>query len=427
MTCLTLQLYPLVIAHCFEAVCLDCWSSAVLNYAVLNPACTSCPLATTRNLSTLLCLIVQASSPSGSQADQHGWWRSSRSEKALAQRSRAKQGFTAQDFADDVSGSDAASAMSLGDMPKGAFTPPSLHGSADAAWGQDGEEEATDTLMPLLSTSLKGPLPTVMEHFDEGIGMSRPQSLADLSKAGWTVDNALLQASANAKVSRMSRISSFPCLGTMPETVTDSTGGSSPHIGFPPYTSQQGMSDLSNHWASVLGNLAPEANNDSTDAQRPIGLNHHAVTFKPGMLSTQLHQATAPTSIATGAIDTAQSQHAHRNMLATNTALAGPGMPEAAASPFLHLSETEVKPGFTQQLHDIASPACGFAQALESRQKSVSIAELARQADKSVARRLLLKKRTPSFGKSKSCNDLAAAEPTTPTRSPLAPLGNFAQ
>ena len=372
--------------------------------------------------------LLQASSPSGSHADQQGWWRSSRSEKALAQRNRAKQGLTAHDSADDASCSDAASAMSLGDMPKGAFTPPSLHGSADAAWGQDGEEEAADTLMPLLSISLKGPLPTVMEHFDEGIGMSRPQSLADLSKAGWTVDNALLQATANAKVSRMSRISSFPCLGTMPETVTDSTGGSPPQFGFPPYASQQGMADLSNHWASVLGSLAPEPHGDSADAPRSVSLNPHAVTFKPGMLSAQLHQADVLPSATTAALDTAQSQHALRNMLAMNTAWAGDGMPQAAASPFVQFSKTEVNRSLTQQTDDTVSPADGFAQALESRrQKSVSIAELARQADKSVARRLLLKKRTPSFGKSKSCNDLAAAEPTTPTRSPLAPLGNFAQ
>lgn len=371
--------------------------------------------------------MLQASSPSGSHADQQGWWRSSRSEKALAQRSRAKQGLPGHDSADDASCSDAASAMSLGDMPKGAFTPPSLHGSADAAWGQDGEEEAADTLMPLLSISLKGPLPTVMEHFDEGIGMSRPQSLADLSKAGWTVDNALLQASANAKVSRMSRNSSFPCLGTMPETVTDSTGGSPPKFGFPPYASQQGMADLSNHWSSVLGSLAPEPCDDRADAPRPVSLNPHAVTFKPGMLSAQLHQANVSPSATTAALDTAQSQHALRNMLANNTAAAGDGMPQAAASPFVQFSKTEVNRSLTQQTDDTVSPADGFAEVLESRQKSVSIAELARQADKSVARRLLLKKRSPSFGKSKSCNDLAAAEPTTPTRSPLAPLGNFVQ
>lgn len=321
--------------------------------------------------------------------------------------------------------------MSLGDVPKGAYTPPSLHGSADAAWGQDAEEASdadADTLMPLLSTSMKGPLPTVMEHFDEGIGMSRPQSLADLSKAGWTVDNALLQASANANISRMSRISSFPCLPTMVETVTDSTGGSPPPPwGFPAVP--QGPADNSKPWGSAWDGLAPEPRQASTDAAQPSSLNPHAFSFQPGLLSTQLHHSTATGPPSPAVVhDTAEQRRTLRDMLASNMpspAAAEQSQDAAAISPQLKPIVTSISPDKHAAL--TVDPADGFAQALEVRQKSVSIAELARQADKSVARRLLLKKRVPSFGKSKSCNDLAAAVPKSPTRSPLAPLGNFGQ
>lgn len=312
--------------------------------------------------------------------------------------------------------------MSLGDIPQGAYTPSSLHGSADAAWGQDAEEDS-DTLMPLLSTSLKGPLPTVIEHFDEGIGMSRPQSLADLSKAGWTVDNALLQATANPNFSRMSRISSFPCFPTMPETVTDSTGGSPPLRGFPQHTT----ADPSKHNASAM---ALEPSRESTDAAQQSGMNPHAFSFRPGLLSTQLHMGTGVSSSSTAAAaaaNLAEQQSNIRHMLAGKlVSPAAADIPQAAAVATAQPNTLELSNSEAEQRDNTVSPADGFAQALESRQKSVSIAELARQADKSVARRLLLRKRVPSFGKSKSCNDLAAADPKSPTRSPLAPLGNFA-
>ena len=371
---------------------------------------------------------LQASSPAGSQADQRGWWRSSKSEAARAQHSRAQQGLPGQDSADDASCSDAASAMSFGDIPKAAYTPPSQHGSADAAWGQDAEEEASDTLMPLLSTSLKGPLPTVMEHFDEGIGMSRPQSLADLSKAGWTVDNALLQASATTNLSRMSRISSFPNLPTMPETVTDSTGGSPPQRTFPPYASQQGMADLSNRWAALLdaSSLEPAQGNLYPAAQP--SLNPNAVTFQPGLLSARLRQKPVSPSDAANAPDMAEKQQRVRSTVAGKSTSSQAATHQAAEFLIARPTGEAVSNSHVELAGDTVGPQDGFAAALFTRQKSVSIAELARQAEKSVAKRLLLKKRTSSFGKSKSCNDLAAAEPKSPTRSPLAPLmGNVAQ
>lgn len=371
--------------------------------------------------------VLQASSPAGSQADQRGWWRSSKSEAARAQHSRAPQGLPGQDSADDASCSDAASAMSFGDIPKGAYTPSSQHGSADAAWGQDAEEEASDTLMPLLSTSLKGPLPTVMEHFDEGIGMSRPQSLADLSKAGWTVDNALLQASATTNLSRMSRISSFPNLPTMPETVTDSTGGSPPQRAFPPYASQQGIADLSNRWAALLDGSPEPAQGNLDPAARP-SLNPNAVTFQPGLLSARLRPKSASPSDAANAPDMAETQQHVRSIVAGKSASSQAATHQAADSLIARPTGETVSNSHDELADDTVGPQDGFAAALFTRQKSVSIAELARQAEKSVAKRLLLKKRTSSFGKSKSCNDLAAAEPKSPTRSPLAPLmGNVAQ
>jgi len=77
----------------------------------------------------------------------------------------------------------------------------------------------------------------------------------------------------------------------------------------------------------------------------------------------------------------------------------------------------------------------GFAPSQEAPQSDANVAGgngmeggvIDERADKAVARRLLLKKRTPSFNKSKSCNDLVSVEPKSPTRSPFAPLANFAQ
>lgn len=360
------------------------------------------------NSSAHLCCGMQATSP----ADKQGWWRTP-SGKSIPRRESTKQGLqaTSVDSADDASQSDVASAMSMGDLPlaKSAYTPSSVAGSADAAWGPDAEE-ASDELMPLYSTSLRGPLPTVEEHFDEGLGMHQPQSLADLSKAGWTVDKALLQASAHANTHRMSRTCSFPDLGTRLQTVSSSTGGSPTFAGQPPYTAQQGVPDFSHRGPPVLNSFAPDVGQEFT--AKPLSvLNPHAATFQPGSAASQ------PSShgLLQPALKLQQFSEAQQQPILD------------VLSDHVKIPKLAVRLGVQEREHD-NEPTADFGQQLSSRHKSLqpnSFAEAARQAERSVARRLLLRKRNSSFGKSKSCNDLVAVEPKSPTRSPFAPLANL--
>ncbi|KAL0033612.1 hypothetical protein WJX79_007773 [Trebouxia sp. C0005] len=292
-----------------------------------------------------------ASSPSGSQADRKDWWRSSASDKDTSPLRQAANA------ADDGSQGDAMSTVSLTDIPMArallspatasAIDPALLPGHADAAWGSQDTAEGTDDLLFRLSSAFSqggSRLPTVVEHMEEG--MPRPQSLADLSKAGWTVDSVLSRCSSQANVTRMARISSFPELGTMPEGTLSS---GSPLSAFPEYPSQQQLADLGTQMSAAFSGLSS--------------------AFKPSQVAVKSASMLNPLAIT--------------------------HIPQSDA---MMLGGNGVDSGVINE-----------------------------RADKAVARRLLLKKRTPSFNKSKSCNDLVSVEPKSPTRSPFAPLANLAQ
>ena len=310
-----------------------------------------------------------------------------------------------------------------------AVDPAMLSGHADAAWGPDNVDNADELQFMLSSTFSNGRLPTVVEHTDEGL--SRPQSLADLSKAGWSVDSVLSRCTARADITRLTRISSFPELGTMPEGTLSSAG--SPLAAFPEHPSQQQMTDLGTQMSAAFSGLSHVAS-DAQAVPKPASLlNPHAVSFEPGRPPGVLAKPGTATSTAAALAEAGA---------VSNVSLVG----VQAASPQLKpASSSEVILGFAPSLA-VASSGQGTQHAVETMHVSHNYGTDTEQfpddmagsshmgsgvtderAEKAVARRLLLKKRTVSFNKSKSCNDLAAAEPKSPTRSPFAPLANFAQ
>lgn len=322
------------------------------------------------------------------------------------------------------------SSMSLGDIPIPGHTPghtpgpPSAQGSADEAWGQDTVDTA-DELQFNLSSNFSGRLPTVVEHMEEG--MSRPQSLADLSKAGWTVDSVLSRCSSRANISRLARISSFPELATMPEMTISSA--SSPPSAFPEYPSQQQLADLGTRMSAAFSGLSNTPMLDSSpSANKPASsLNPNAVSFQPSKLQSATDQ-----SVSTYTTAQALDQPPNKSKIGVSLSLAEPlrqPLSEVVSGFAQPDAVTNAKPGMLMDgvvdgYGDQAGPS-GDAPAFKATMAvDVGIDE---RADKAVARRLLLKKRVPSFNKSKSCNDLAAAEPKSPTRSPFAPLSHLAQ
>ncbi|KAL3147563.1 hypothetical protein ABBQ38_014616 [Trebouxia sp. C0009 RCD-2024] len=365
---------------------------------------------------------MQISSPCGSQADRRGWWRSSASDKAASPLMQAIN--AGMDLPDDASQGDTMSSMSLGDLPMPGVAqelPSIAHGSADDAWGHDTADTAADTADDLqfrLSSTFSGHrLPTVVEHMEEG--MSRPQSLADLSKAGWTVDSALSRCSSRANISRLARISSFPELTSMPEMAPSS--GSSPASAFPQYPSHRQLADLSAQMSAAFSGLSSVPISSSPISKPSSSLNPNAATFEPGQKSITA-QASTGSGIAPAAsqapAEVPQPASAAAPALETASELAvGFALPDAGAQvePAVHVvaeqnTDTEVISG------DKSGP-----------KTLVAGDAVGDRAGKAVARRLLLKKRVPSFNKSKSCNDLAAVEPKSPSRSPFAPLAHLAQ
>lgn len=366
------------------------------------------------------CGGMQTSSPCGSQADRKGWWRSSASEKDASPLMQAID--AGMDLPDDASQGDTMSSMSFGDlpMPGGAQElPSSAHGSADDAWGQDTINTA-DELQFRLSSNFSGPrLPTVVEHMEEG--MSRPQSLADLSKAGWTVDSALSRCSSRANISRLARISSFPELTSMPEMTLSSA--SSPATAFPEYPSQRQLADLSAQMSAAFSGLSSVPMPSPPVSKPSSSLNPNAASFEPSQKPIT-EQARVDFGIARAASQPQAPAQMPQPLLAAalppktaSELVMGFALPEGGANqepavPAVHVAAEptglEVLVGNVSALK---TPAAG--------DDSVG--------DKAVARRLLLKKRVPSFNKSKSCNDLAAVEPKSPSRSPFAPLAHLAQ
>lgn len=314
-----------------------------------------------------------------------------------------------------------------------AIDPALLPGHADAAWGSQDTAEGTDDLLFRLSTAFSqggSRLPTVVEHMEEG--MSRPQSLADLSKAGWTVDSVLSRCSSQASTTRLARISSFPELATMPEGTLSS---GSPVPAFPEYPSQQQLADLGTQMSAAFSGLSNASKPSQVAVKSSSVLNPLATSFEPGQPQAQHeHLAAASDPSGAGAEGDAPS------LVAAKSARVSPAA--AAASQ----GKPDVIVGFVSTLEASTSSRGNAWQAMDAAHESVGHSTLAQQADaimsggsgmeggvideradKAVARRLLLKKRTPSFNKSKSCNDLVSVEPKSPTRSPFAPLANFAQ
>ena len=364
---------------------------------------------------------LQISSPCGSQADRRGWWRSSASDKAASPLLQAVN--AGVDHPDDASQGDTMSSMSLGDLPMPGTAqdlPAKAHGSADDAWGQDTAENPDELQFRLSSTYSGVRLPTVVEHMEEG--MSRPQSLADLSKAGWTVDSALSRCSSRANISRLARISSFPELTSMPEMAPSS--GNSPNTAFPEYPSQRQLADLSAQMSAAFSGLSSVPMPSPPVSKPSSSLNPNAASFEPGQKSVS-DQPSAGSGIATAASQPQATagvpQPPSAAVPAVETAselIMGFAVPDAGAheQPAVHVvaeqnTDSEVLSG---DMSAPKTPAAGDNTVGD-------------KADKAVARRLLLKKRVPSFNKSKSCNDLAAVEPKSPSRSPFAPLAHLAQ
>ena len=360
---------------------------------------------------------VQTSSPCGSQADRKGWWRSSASDKDTSPLLQTVNA----DLRDDLSQGDTMSSMSLGDLPTpcNVQDPPAAPGSADEAWGQDNPDTA-DELQFRLSCNSNGRLPTVVEHMEEG--MSRPQSLADLSRAGYTVDSVLSRCSSRANITRLARISSFPDLATMPEMTLSSV--SSRPSAFPEHPSQRQLAELGAQMSAAFSGLSRVSTASPLTSRPPSSLNPHAASFEPGKVQAVTDQAHSKSSV-TQAVTQPQ-------------AAAEVAQPIGVVAPSLQTASEVVM--------DFALPETGSSQrptvdatAEQEGPGALSGAESApkppaagndtvgEKADKAVARRLLLKKRVPSFNKSKSCNDLAAEEPKSPSRSPFAPLANLAQ
>ena len=360
---------------------------------------------------------MQTSSPSGSQADRKGWWRSSASDKDTSPLLQAVNAF-GMDLPDDASQGDTMSSMSLGDLPMPGNTqePPTVHGSADDAWGQDIVADNADELQLKLSSNFSGRLPTVIEHMEEG--MSRPQSLADLSKAGWTVDSILLRCTSHANISRLSRISSFPDLATMPEKTFSSA--SSPPSAFPEYPSQRQLADLGAQMSAAFSGLSAPAPSPPT-SKPSSSLNPNAASFEPGRVQSVTDQASSNSNFAQPAsqpqaIDEVSSVQGVvvPPLRTVPEVVMGFALPDGGASEGAALNTVAEQDDPAGDMSAPKTPAAGNGNVDE-------------KADKAVARRLLLKKRTPSFNKSKSCNDLAAVEPKSPSRSPFAPLAHLAQ
>jgi len=288
-----------------------------------------------------------------------------------------------------------------------AIDPALLPGHADAAWGSQDTAEGTDDLQSRLSLAFSqgiSRLPTVVEHMEEGL--SRPQSLADLSKAGWTVDSVLSRCSSQANITRMARISSFPELGAMPEGTLSS---GSPMPDFPEYPSQQQLADLGTQMSAAFSGLSSASKPSQVAVKSATMLNPLAMSFEPGQSQAQHEQLDAASNLSGAVAQGDAPGHVAAKSARVSAA--------AAAS--------QVKPNVI----------VGFAPSQEAPQSDANVAGgngmeggvIDERVDKAVARRLLLKKRTPSFNKSKSCNDLVSVEPKSPTRSPFAPLANFAQ
>lgn len=360
---------------------------------------------------------LQISSPCGSQADRKGWWRSSASDKDTSPLLQTIN----TDLRDDASQGDTMSSMSLGDlsMPCNVQDLPAAPGSADEAWGQDTADTA-DELQFRLSSNFNGRLPTVVEHMEEG--MSRPQSLADLSRAGFTVDSVLSRCSSRANITRMARISSFPDLATMPELTLSSV--SSPPSAFPEHPSQRQLAELGAQMSAAFSGLSNVPMPSPPTSRPSSSLNPNAASFEPGKVQSVTDPACG-NCVAAQAVSQPQ-------------AAAELAQPVGATTPPLQ-STSEVVMGFAipdagpslDPVVDVVAEQegpealCGAESAPKTPATGDDIA--GDKPDKAVARRLLLKKRVPSFSKSKSCNDLAAVEPKSPSRSPFAPLANLAQ
>lgn len=360
---------------------------------------------------------MQTSSPCGSQADRKGWWRSSASDKdtsLLLQTVNA-------DLRDDASQGDTMSSMSLGDlpMPSNVQDPPAAPGSADEAWGQD-TADTSDELQFRLSSNSNGRLPTVIEHMEEGL--TRPQSLADLSRAGFTVDSVLSRCGSRANITRLARISSFPDLATMPEMTLSSV--SSIPSAFPEHPSQRQLAELGAHMSAAISGLSGVSLASPPTSRPSSSLNPHAASFQPGkvQVATDQERSNSGTVQAVSqpqaAIEVAQPDGVVAPSLQTaSEVVMGFALPETGASQRPSSAAVAEQGG--------AEALCGDKSALKTPAAGDDTA--GEKADKAVARRLLLRKRVPSFSKSKSCNDLAAVEPKSPSRSPFAPLANLAQ
>ncbi len=342
----------------------------------------------------------------------------------------------AGDTADEASQGDAMSTVSLSDIPMAralsspatasAIDPALLPGHADAAWGQD-NVEAADELQFMLSSNFSGRLPTVVEHMEEG--MSRPQSLADLSKAGWTVDSALSRCSSHTSVGRLARISSFPELGTMPEGTLSS--GGSPQSGFPEYPSQRQLADLGAKMSSAFSGISNPAVTSQLAPKATTSLNPHAVSFQPGRAQAPEEKPNATATVAKAA---ARGSGSTEPAVSVGVSVRLPQLKSEVVVGFAPAQDASMTSGSGPRhpldvLHESVSyntDALGVPASSTTGAPAVSSGVTDERADKAVARRLLLKKRVPSFNKSKSCNDLVS-EPRSPTRSPFAPLAHLAQ
>ena len=308
-----------------------------------------------------------------------------------------------------------------------AIDPALLPGHADAAWGSQDTAEGTDGLQFRLSSTFSqggNRLPTVVEHMEEG--MSRPQSLADLSKAGWTVDSVLSRCSSQANITRMARISSFPELGTMPEGTLSS---GSPVPAFPEFPSQQQLADLGTQMSAAFSGLSSALKPSQVAVKSATVLNPLAVSFEPGQSQAQ-HEQLAAASDPSGAVAEGNAPGHVAVTSARVSAAASQGKPDVIVGFVSTLEASTSSRDNAWQATNAAHESAGHARpadAVMSGGNGMEGGVIEQRADKAVARRLLLKKRTPSFNKSKSCNDLVSVEPKSPTRSPFAPLANFAQ
>ena len=214
----------------------------------------------------------------------------------------------------------------------------------------------------------------------------------------------------------------------MPEVSISS--GSSPPSALPQYPSHRQLADLGTRMSAAFSGLSSsELPNEAR--QKPASvLNPHAASFQPGVAQGE---ASRPSQAATAR--QARSQAASKGPVADGLSVpASMQKPEvvvgfASPSDVNMSSDTDVQQVFGTG-SDLSSLAEGLQKATSMFNRvpsGLSGAIAGEKADKAVARRLLLKKRTPSFSKSKSCNDLVAAEPKSPTRSPFAPLAHLAQ